>query len=137
MLISDSYFILLKNTYTIIRVKDSTSVTCNRINSLSVKKNLDLVFSMNYDFAEVLYSCKSVAHLGSWILNIYIYGKFGVGNVPNLHINRTPANLSTNKSGKKGNVVPLCVQERQAGLTLHSIILPSSPVLRQVVWKIN
>ena len=63
MLISDSYFILLKITYAIVRV------------------NLDGVFSMNYDFAKVSYSCKSVAHLGSWILNIYIYWKFGVGNV--------------------------------------------------------
>ena len=38
----------------------------------SVKLNLDGVFSMSYDFAKVLHSCKSVTHLGSWILNIYI-----------------------------------------------------------------
>ena len=80
MLILDSQFILLKNTYTIIRVKDSTKITCNRIYFLSVKKNLDGIFSMDYDFAKVLYSCRSVDHLGSWILdlgswilNIYLY----------------------------------------------------------------
>ena len=39
---------------------------------------------MDYDFFKVLHPCKSVAHLVSWILNIYIYWKFGVGNI---HIN--------------------------------------------------
>ena len=59
---------------------------------LSVKKNLDGVISMDCDFIKVLHPCKSVAHLGSWILNIYIYWKFGVGNI---HINKpTPAPLT-------------------------------------------
>ena len=49
-----------------------------------MKKNLDGVFSMDYDFVKVLHPCKSVAHLVSWILNIYIYWEFGVGNT---HIN--------------------------------------------------
>ena len=49
-----------------------------------MKKNLDGVFSVDYDFFKVLHPCKSVAHLVSWILNIYIYWKFGVGNI---HIN--------------------------------------------------
>ena len=43
---------------------------------LSVKKNLDGVFSMDYDFVKVLHPCKSVACLGSWILNIYISQAF-------------------------------------------------------------
>ena len=54
---------------------------------MTVKKNLDGVFSMDYDFFKVLHPCKSVAHLVSWILNIYIYWKFGVGNI---HINTPP-----------------------------------------------
>ena len=54
---------------------------------LSVKENLDGVISMDCDFIKVLHPCKSVAHLGSWILNIYIYWKFGVGNI---HINTPP-----------------------------------------------
>ena len=48
---------------------------------LSIKKNLDVVFSMDDDFVQVLHPCKSVAHLASWICNIYIYWKFGVGNI--------------------------------------------------------
>ena len=48
---------------------------------LSVKENLDGVISMDCDFVKVLHPCKSVAYLGSWILNIYIYWKFGVGNI--------------------------------------------------------
>ena len=46
-----------------------------------MKKNLDGVFSMDDDFVQVLHPCKSVAHLASWICNIYIYWKFGVGNI--------------------------------------------------------
>ena len=45
-----------------------------------------IVFSMDYDFVKVLHPGKSVAHLVSWILNNYIYWKFGVGNI---HINTT------------------------------------------------
>ena len=51
---------------------------------LIVKKKLDGVFSMDYDFFKVLHPCKSVAHLVSWILIIYIDWKLGVGN---MHIN--------------------------------------------------
>ena len=51
--------------------------------------NLDGVFSIDYDFVKVLHPCKSVAHLVSWILNIYIYWKFDVGNI---HINSFPTN---------------------------------------------
>ena len=45
-----------------------------------------MVISMDCDFVKVLHPCKSVAYLGSWILNIYVYWKFGVGNI---HINTT------------------------------------------------
>ena len=51
---------------------------------LSVKKNLDGVFSMDYDFVKVLHPCKSVAHLVSW--------KFDVGNI---HINTVATYCST------------------------------------------
>ena len=47
-----------------------------------VKKNLDGVFSMDHDFVKVLHPCESVAYLVSWILNIHIYWKFGVGIIP-------------------------------------------------------
>ena len=71
---------------------DYKSQRFNKYNSQSylvfnVKKNLDGVFSMECDFVKVLHPCKSVAHLVSWILNIYIYWKFGVGNI---HINTPP-----------------------------------------------
>ena len=72
------FFFTLKTRY------DYKSQRFNKYNSQSylvfnVKKNLDGVFSMECDFVKVLHPCKSVAHLVSWILNIYIYWKFGVG----------------------------------------------------------
>ena len=78
--------------YTEKHLYDYKSQRFNKYNSQSylvfnVKKNLDGVFSMECDFVKVLHPCKSVAHLVSWILNIYIYWKLGVGNI---HINTPP-----------------------------------------------
>ena len=44
-----------------------------------MKKNLDGVFSVDYDFVKVLHHCKSVDHLLSWNLNIYIILKIWCG----------------------------------------------------------
>ena len=60
------------------RLYDCKSQRFNKYNMQSylvliVKKNLGGVLSMNYDFIKVLYTCKSVANRGSWVLNIYIY----------------------------------------------------------------
>ena len=71
------------------RAKVSTNITCNRIYYFyHVKLNLIGVSVMKCDLTKVLHlvkvSMKSVAHFGSWILNIYIYWIFSVWN---LHIN--------------------------------------------------
>ena len=70
-----------------------------------MKKNLNDIFCMDYDIAKVLYSCKSVAHLGSRILNINIHGTFGVGNI---HIN-------SNGTEKRENVIPMASENPDGG----------------------
>ena len=61
----------LQNTILIVEV--STNITCNRIQIYCEQRNLRGVSSVECDFTKVSHPCKSVAHLESWILNIYIY----------------------------------------------------------------